>query len=242
MLCPFCAEEIKREATYCKHCHRDVPAGGRDADSLVARLDDLEARLVAVETHLRSVAPIKVPQGRLSRAGFILITVVAASAAGIANYFWWQTVDPAGEALLYVLAAGSGLVGALLVGITTPTPRFGRSVILGAICALAYLGGDAAGSMPFEWLYVLTAPLTYVFGCAMAGAFGGVLGDKFVRGQVPSLPEAVHRVVSRGGGHEPKPKLTVVADLAKAVTPLVTAIVPLALFIANYVLGEKPPG
>jgi hypothetical protein len=26
--CPFCAELVKREATVCKHCGRDLPAAG----------------------------------------------------------------------------------------------------------------------------------------------------------------------------------------------------------------------
>ena len=257
MRCPYCAERIKAQAIRCKHCHRDLPK----RDDVVGRLADLRSALVALE---KSIALIPSPEavaadlhqagapdqeGSADRPGWplILLIAVAVSLISAGAMLAYNAVPSSSslEPLLVGLTLGVAPLAALILGIYHPAPRWPPMAVIGVVSALGFLTAASPWSLasPSDILLMLYVFVSaFVVACVMVGAFGGWIGDRFLRRDPVTLPTRVRKFLVKG--HRP-PKdglLERVADLAIAITPLVVALVPLAILVLQFLQnrGEQP--
>ena len=246
MKCPYCAERIKAAAIYCKHCHRHL---GK-TDDLVDRLADLHAAVAALEASI-AVLPAEMAehsqQSDVRPPGWLVVLTMALAAsliAGLANYIWWQVPsgDPS-EAVLLAVSIGAAPVAALMLGIHHPVPRWRRMTVIGTIAAVGYSVVEWHHGSGFFLVEAVWLVPFFVLACIMSGAFGGWLGDRSLRREAVTLPTRVHEIVTWGSSPADDGLLRHLADFAKAITPLVTALAPLLLLVLQFIreLGEKQP-
>jgi hypothetical protein len=233
--CPFCAEPIQAAAIVCKHCGRDLQfllLISRELSALRCLLNDLEERVDAFESHSGDSGPAGTLSAR-SWGGVTALLIVApavAAAAMGANFWWWEVAGAVDEMLLMLVY----LAVAPATAFTLTLSGFRRRKLTGSILGL----GGAVGYLLAESLQVGTSAeeviavsVIYVLSSLCSGVFGGWLGDRMIRRVESPFPlvRAISRR-SREGGQRPG-FIERLGRLAEATTPLVTALVPLALLL-----------
>jgi hypothetical protein len=212
--CPYCLEEVKRDALVCRTCARDIaiPKPLMESNArLTARIAELEEQLAAAEASLVRVAPRPVAQAP------------AASSANIARGFFLYVVLPVLLLMaihyLLVVRLDARLIWLRVVSIALPAafgfyfelawrPRWFVLVPVAAVVAIAAVLGmswivhltDGDAILPASAV-VWRETLEYVASIGLAYALGSLLCAALwpLHGQRNGLLDRLATMIALGG-------------------------------------------